>query len=422
MIQVRRSLHVPRPATGGNAQVVGVGYVSGEADLLMMSLHQGSESLILRSEDNGQTWEQVEQWTAREVLAEDLLLERALPEFFLDPVTGRALRYFGTSHSKPSVIGWDYVHAPGPRTSRVYTQVSNDGGLTWSAPEQLIQQGAEYDEEHWMAGVWYGRNGFGLDGGVPVVSPDGLIVAPGYGPRLVGEDIIDHSIPPECSNPDGNVEWTTVCLLGQWRADGSGLDWTAGERLTLPRKYSCDGADEPSLAYLPDGRLFVVLRARWYPHTGQELPSLHYYALSSDDGRTWSPGAPLLYDDGSWAYSPSCLPSVVRSRKNGRLYAITNFADGPCINCDPRTKLQIAEIDTATFTVRRDTVTIIEQQPPELGDQPLTRFSNFRWFEDRQTGNIVLYLTPGGTGQAPTPDLEMMGQSYRYDIVLPANG
>jgi hypothetical protein len=422
MIRIHRSLHVARPAGGGNAWVTGVGYVSRDHDILMLSLSVAGESHLLRSEDNGGTWAQVERWVPEEPLAEGLLLGRSLPEFFVDPQTGWALRYFGTSQSKPGVIAWDYARAPGPRTRRIYTQISRDEGRTWSEPQQLIESGGEYDQTHWMAGVWYGKNGFGLDGGVPVRSPESLIIAPGYGPKLVGEDIINPAIAPEYSNPDGNVEWTSACLLGLWREDGSGLDWTAGERVTLPRNYSCDGADEPSLAYLPDGRLLMILRARTYPHTGQELPSLHYVCTSSDDGRTWSPGEPLLYDDGSCAYSPSCLANVSRSRKNDRVYVITNLADGPCVNCDPRTKLQIAEIDIATLTIKRDTVTIIEEQPPELGETPQTRFSNFRWFEDRRSGDLVLYLTPGGTGQGPAPDWEMIGQSYRYDIELPGGG
>jgi hypothetical protein len=140
--------------------------------------------------------------------------------------------------------------------------------------------------------------------------------------------------------------------------------------------------------------------------------------VSEDHGRTWSECEPLLYDDGSWAYSPACLAHVFRSSRNGRFYLITNLADGPCINCDPRTKLQIAEIDPDTLRIKKDTVTI-ERQPAELGETPLTRFSNFRWFEDRQTGDLVLYVTPGGTGDAATPQHEIIGKSYRYDIRLP---
>ena len=163
----------------------------------------------------------------------------------------------------------------------------------------------------------------------------------------------------------------------------------------------------------------MVLRSRTYPHTGQELPSLHYYAISCDEGRTWSEAKPLIYDDGSYAFSPSCLANVFRSSKNGRFYVITNFADGPCINCNPRNKLQIAEIDTDALRIKKDTVTIIEQQDKAAGQPDTIGFSNFRWYEHRETTNIILYMTacPGETN--PPPERKVSPHAYRYDIHLP---
>ncbi|PIP15747.1 MAG: hypothetical protein COX46_05070, partial [bacterium (Candidatus Ratteibacteria) CG23_combo_of_CG06-09_8_20_14_all_48_7] len=89
-------------------------------------------------------------------------------------------------------------------------------------------------------------------------------------------DICDPNADLATANPDGPVEWNAGCLLGRWRSDGSGVDWLCGISFALPKKYSCDGADEPDVDFLPDGRLFMGIRARTYPHTRQELPSLHY--------------------------------------------------------------------------------------------------------------------------------------------------
>ncbi|PIP15748.1 MAG: hypothetical protein COX46_05075, partial [bacterium (Candidatus Ratteibacteria) CG23_combo_of_CG06-09_8_20_14_all_48_7] len=119
-------------------------------------------------------------------------------------------------------------------------------------------------------------------------------------------------------------------------------------------------------------------------------------------------------DDGSYAYAPACLINVFRSSKNGRFYLITNSADGPCTNCDPRNKLYIAELDTKTFCIKKESFTNIEHWETKEGQPVPIRFSNFRWFEDRETKDVVLYLTPSG------PQGEGLdSNSYRYDIQLP---
>jgi len=214
--------------------------------------------------------------------------------------------------------------------------------------------------------------------------------------------------------------WTTSingCFLGKWRADGSGIDWDGGASMTLPRKYSADGADEPSIAVLPDGRLFMSIRARVMSGTKTELPGLKYYSLSSDGGRNWSEGKPLLYEDGTYPYSPACLSNVLRSSKNGRYYLITNLNAAPGDNCDPRTTLQTAEVDIHKMCLLKSSVTPIEGRTPD--QPPNIRFSNFRWYEDRETRDLVLFLTacPGDVGRSPTCGCPP--QSYRYDIRLP---
>lgn len=416
IIHIEKSLHLASPDNSASVQVADIAHASKDMDILLEAFYSGT---LRRSEDNGSTWEAVEEWETEESLKNGLILERSLPMVFCDPENGLVLRLFTTQQYKPGTIAWDYSVALGPRTSRMFTQVSHDEGRTWSQPEQILLSGEEYDTRHWMDGVYYGKNGRVTEGTHFLKSRDGSVLVPFNGARLFGDDILNPEIPPERSNPDGNVEWVSGCLIGQWRGDGSGLDWTQSSLVTLPRKYSCDGADEPSIDYLPDGRLFMVLRARTYPHTCQELPGLHYYSLSSDDGRTWSECEPLLFDDGSLPMSPACLANVFRSSKNGRFYMITNFCDVPPVNCDPRTKLQIAEIDTETLRVRKDTVTIIEQQNKAVGQPDEMRFSNFRWYEDRETKDIVLFLTGGTATGDPALRDRVPPHAYRYDLRLP---
>ena len=415
-IKVARTVHVKASSPSEVAQVRAVAYASKNRNVLLESISIGKRDVIRRSEDNGKTWKIVEEWSSQEPLGDDLVLVRNVPEVFCDPDNGFLLRFFITNRDRPSVVPWNYAASPVTRTRKVFVQISHDEGQTWSEPRRLIMQGDEYDETHWMEGVYYGKNGAAIEGSQIIKNRKGEVLVPFWGTRLFENgDIINPEADPATSNPDGAVEHFSGCFIGAWRDDG-GLDWSASEKVTLPRKYSCDGADEPSVSYLPDGRLFMVLRARTYPHTGQELPSLHYYTLSADDGRTWSEPEPLIYDDGSYAYSPACLANVFRSSKNSRFYVITNFADRPCINCDPRNKLQIAEVDTATFRVKKDSVTIIEQQDKAAGQPDNIRFSNFRWYEDRETQNVMLHMTPGpdnaGWPQAYRPPL----CAYCYEI------
>ena len=419
-IKIVRMVHAQASSSSEIAQVRGIAYASRNRNILLQSISFGKRHVIRRSEDNGRSWKTVEEWTAEEPLGDGLVLERGLPEVFCDPDNGGVMRFFVTARNNPKIVPWDYARSPMTRTRKIFFQTSHDEGQTWSESRQLVMQGDNYDETHWMDGVYYGKNGACIEGSQVIKNRRGETLAPMWGTRLFeNDDIINPDADPAASNPDGAVEHFSGCFLGRWREDGSGIDWSASERVRLPRKYSCDGADEPSVDYLPDGRLFMVLRARTYPHTGQELPSLHYYTLSADDGHTWSEPEPLLYDDRSYAYSPACLANVFRSARNGRFYVMTNFADRPCVNCDPRNKLQIAEINTDTFRVKKNTLTIIDQNDKAAGQPDTMRFSNFRWYEDRETQNIVLHMTPGpdndGWPQGFRPPL----CAYSYEIQLP---
>lgn len=435
-IKVTRTTHIEWPTPAGQAQVGSIAYVSRDRNMLLESVFMGDadpytpelrqadkrngpQRVIRRSEDNGGTWQIVEDWITEEPLEEGLILQRSTPSFFCDSDNGMVLRAFLTQHHRAGVPGWE-PSAPERRTRKLFTQVSRDEGRSWSEARQLIVQGDEYNETHWMQGVYFGKNGMVI-GGPVIQGREGSVLAPYSGPRLFDNgDIVPPDIPEEMANPDGDKQNVSGCFIGRWRPDGDGLDWTAGASVTLSRKYSCDGCCEPSVDYLPDGRLFMVLRARTYPHTGQELPSLHYFALSSDDGQTWSALEPLIYDDGSYAYSPACYADVLRSSKNGRFYVITNFADAPCINCDPRTKLYIAEINPETCRIRKDTLTIVEQQDKEAGQPDTIRFSNFCWYEDRATRNVVLYMTPSAGNAGRSPQCKVPPHAFCYDIELPA--
>ena len=226
----------------------------------------------------------------------------------------------------------------------------------------------------------------------------------------------------------GAWERQDATLLGRWRKDSSGIDWEISNYVRVDRRHSIDGACEPGVCQLPDGRMFMIIRTRTFPDSDVETPGAKFYATSEDNGRTWSEGRMLRYEDRGAVYAAASFSRVFVSSKNGRLYLITNINDLPCYGCDPRTKLQIAHVNMDTLRVIRDSVTVIEQR--QEGQQETIRFSNFAWHEDWRTGNMILYMTPapGPTGTwaelnikdtARSPDIAVPPHCYRYEIVLP---
>lgn len=409
-IKVTRSIHVDVPTQAGSAQVAGISYASIKKPVLMESIGLPEGAFIRRSEDNGKTWTKCETWKVSEPIQGDRTLQRDLPEFFLDPENGWMFRVFNVSESIRGVVPWD-PKSPVMATRKIFIQISKDEGKTWGEPRQLIQSGPQYDATHWAEGFWHGKNSAAVEGAHIIKLKDGTILMPFWAFKL-------HENGSIRSPRTGWVVQVSGCFLGRWRADGSGIDWEMSNVVSLPPKYSNDGADEPSVDYLPDGRLMMILRARVCKGSKTELPGLKYFSVSGDEGRTWREGSPLLYDDGSYPYSPACLGNVFRSKHNGRFYLITNINPGPGQNCDPRTTLQIAQIDPKTLCLVKNSVTPLETRS---GDQPLSiRFSNYRWYEDRETRNIVLFMTacPGDVGRSLTCGCP--GQSFRYVIRLPA--
>ena len=57
----------------------------------------------------------------------------------------------------------------------------------------------------------------------------------------------------------------------------------------------------------------------------------------------------------------------------------------------PRTPLVVAEVQEEPFAIRRDTITVIDQQAP--GEPDRVQMSNFRYYQDREDGNLVVFVT-----------------------------
>jgi len=429
-VEVRRSIHIEyeyppstaekTPATmnfrGTYVAVRDDSYVSTRKPILLQCICHDWRQFFQRSEDNGRTWRRCGDWTPDDAwLMPDTwgpndanlptppgeVTVRYEPYCFLDPEVNMVFRTYPEGTHCPGGSIWN-GSSPLKTTLKNFCQVSSDEGITWSDPEQIIEKGGEFSEDHWARGIHCGAQS-------GVIRTRSAI-------KLASGDIC---VPlTRILYTQGRMNLAVACFLARWREDRSGLDWELGENLTIDPILSSAGASEPSIAKLDDGRLFMILRASGSNITG--IPSFKYHSMSQDNARTWSQPKVLTQHDGSVLYSPSCLADVFRSSKNGRLYIIATLLNRAPRGHDPRYPLQIAEVDQDTFCVKPDAITIIEDRKPRMGEPEDIRFSNFRWHEDRETRDIALFMTACPGNRPRTPDCGFPMHSFRYDIHLPS--
>ena len=200
--------------------------------------------------------------------------------------------------------------------------------------------------------------------------------------------------------------WEVGLLIGEFQRDGPSfaaanyglaggkLKWHVSQAVPFDLDQSSRGMHEGSIAELPDGRLCMILRGsnEGWP----DVPGYKWLSFSQDGGETWSKVVPLPCDDGSLIESSCTGSGLFRSIKNGRLYWMGNLClEGrrPEGNM-PRSPLYIAEIQENPVAIKRKTITVIDRAQP--GEHPDTQHSNFKFYQDRETGDIVLYFTRYG--------------------------
>jgi len=164
---------------------------------------------------------------------------------------------------------------------------------------------------------------------------------------------------------------------------------------------------------LADGRFAMILRGDNSMLPGR--PGYKWLSFSEDHCGTWSDPVPLPCDAGEPIESGSNGSALFRSATDGQLYWMgTLCIEGvrPRGNW-PRTPLLIAQVREEPFAIRRDTITVIDRQQP--GEPPEVQHSNFRFYQDRETGDVVLFLTRYGERGATD---WMLADYYRYRIAL----
>jgi hypothetical protein len=423
MIKVNKSIHISQPDILEEAWVRSVNYVSSTAPVLLESVsiggqlefyfyHHGIENkgqplpygIIRRSMDNGKTWEKIEDWVHFKPLNEQRRLQTWEPSFIPHPKTGALARIYFSNEDIPGTKSWD-KGSPVDHTGRLWYQFSTDCGNSWSPPKQLIISGDEYDENHWGPEIWIGKGTGRLEAVWPVyVSENTFLLAFQSSLYRQGQALVN--------------KFQTACLIGTWRNNQT-IDWEFSRYVFIDPPHSIYGADESSLAVLPDGRIIMTIRVQVDCQPGNP-PGRRYFATSSDLGKTWSTPDYFRYEDGGDVYNCGCLGHILRSGKNGRYYLITHILDQPSSNGQlPRNFLQIAEVNTKTLRVVRDSVTVIEGkvQPREKWDS--CWYSNWVWYEDRETKNLVLFMTGNPGDQGRFEGCGVPPHSFKYEIELP---
>ena len=206
-----------------------------------------------------------------------------------------------------------------------------------------------------------------------------------------------------------------MCFVGKWNEGDGNYNWTASEAMFLPRRQSTRGLVELALVELTNGNLLLVMRGSNTGLGPLECPGRKWFSVSEDLGLTWSAVGDLRYDTGEQLYSPASISKTVRSTRTGKLYWAGNITGEPPDGNSPRYPLQIVEIDEEGPSFRRDTLTVIDDRDPER-DSEHVQLSNFSLFENRETGEMEMYLTRigerGGGEDVWTAD------SYRYTLTF----
>ncbi len=406
-MDIKKELYIEAPAHE-SIYALGQSYVHKEKNIIIESIRHEAINTRVReiggmgyyspriyeriSYDNGKTWS-VNGKTYQEDLSNMNGEHRYTCDYFLDPDNNKLLRFWATFDFIESKLHKETFSDEGTysKTFRIFYQVSGDNGETWGKKQQVIHSGKEFDPVHWGPGLYYGENG-GMTANPPVLKlRDGTIL---------------HTITVNLR--DGKL-YQSGFIRGKWKKDFSGLDWEFSDYISLPPEKSSQGACEIVPQLLDDGRIFVSIRACG-DRVNKTFPSLKYWVISDDGGKTFSKPKVLNYEDGAPVWSPSSYQSIIRHSKNGKYYWIGNILDEPSYNSTPRFPLNIAELIPEQGVILRDTVILIDTKPDDFNEW--RRYTNFGIYEDRNTNDIILIMPE----QAKYSRDDFTSDCYKYRI------
>ncbi|MBI2825509.1 MAG: exo-alpha-sialidase [Planctomycetia bacterium] len=416
---VHREVYVPSPAPKVSPDV-GVSYVGG--GLRRREIHSATDKddvaenmRVHYSDDNGRTWLPFSPLS----VGSDTLTQKDIGQEILS----FAVHYDPTSKRTVEML-FQRLYLGDPQAAIYATRrgdqkyfdhgqyrLSDDDGRTWTQARQLIyEKGPPFNSEDWADPAYLHANQ--VYGGYGVLTlADGRLAYPAVAPVAYEEDEEDRRV---CKR----VPWMDVgkgfvpgvlCFFGTWNESRGDYEWTASKPISVPRRVSTRGLEEPALAQFTDGTLMLEMRGSNAHLNPKTCPGRKWVSLSKDGGRTWSPATDLRFDDGEPFQAPSSFARMLRSSKTGKLYWVGNISKEPVKGNSPRYPLYIAEIDEQKAALKRGTLTAIDDRAPtEPADVQL---SNFSLLENRETKDLEIYLTR--IGERPGT-----GNVYKYTLKL----
>jgi hypothetical protein len=160
------------------------------------------------------------------------------------------------------------------------------------------------------------------------------------------------------------------------------------------------GLCEPTVAELLDGTFVMVSRgsnAVFIEGKGQvvktEHPGVKWVSYSYDRGQSWTKAVPLTDEYGKYLESSATGSFLFRSIVNGKLYWLGNLCteSQKAIGNWPRDHLMLAELsESGCIAVKRETIALVAA--PASGETDQVQHSNFRAYQDRETGELVLLM------------------------------
>lgn len=412
IVTVDRQVYVPHPgdrrAPTATVRYLGPGVRREERRNCEVASDWCEAFRVRTSEDNGRTWSEWETFEGTGATANGMDWEQIPFAVCHDPIGARTLRFLFLRHllgSGAEAIQEHFRTGAQTMFDHNYWQMSADEGRTWSGPQQLcFESGPILDladtptQEQLVANQMYG----GYDA---IATREGTVIYPAAGvPHTIRDGGTDELV-------DG-----VRCFIGRWDWKRNTYGWEVSEPIAVPHSISGRGLAEPTVAQLSDGRLFLEMRGstvaiqpEWKGKVTS--PGRRWYSLSEDGGKTWSPVTDLRYDSGETFYSPSTFAKLLRHSGTGKLYWVGNITPEPPDGNLPRRPLQIAEVDETGPSLRKETVTVVDDYRPDE-DGPQLQLSNFHMFENRETGDFEMYMTRFGE------DAEhwLMSNAYRYLI------
>lgn len=364
--------------------------VKGYGDMLLTyDLFDFSDSnvgeVLWRSQDNGETWEK-QGFIDKSYVCDfkGSMIKSGYGSMYADTKTGVIILFGNDIYWEDNNLksSWKY--------RALYYRLSFDNGYTWADKRYIVQKGLDqsghkYDRVHFLKDVSYGTNMASTDGVCSMRADDDTILV-GMQAQIVDEN-------NELINPTGMGYLKSGCIKVTWIKEKLDYEFDMGEYASVTLNESTRGVFEPTFAKVGKNKLVMIMRAS---NSGNEdfHGGTKFISVSDDNGMTWSRPKPLTYDDGSVMYSSSCMPKLL-NHSNGKIYYIGMINESnPCRNL-PRYPICIAELDDKTYTIKKDTVVIIDTKrknhEPSAPTRNLVDYSNQGIYEDKKTGQIVVY-------------------------------